>query len=145
MSPALLPELKAAFRVKSCVVNGTTMEESQPSLDVTPKPKPRVCPMDTSAANRFTRRHSTGDDRRRALKPETGKLKPVPAPRKNVPKVRQRQVSVSASNVEGSVEGMSIANTDVKSSKCTANINNSPWEDEEPDIMCKEKTRSLKS
>jgi hypothetical protein len=145
LNPALLPELKAAFRVKSCVVNGNAKEESQTIVRVHPKPKPRVCSMDASTANHFIKKQSTGDDKRRNIKSEAGKFKPVPAPRRNVPKVRQRQVSISASSMERSIEGPSIANTAIKMRTSTVNNSDSPWEDEEPDMVCTEKTQSLKS
>jgi hypothetical protein len=144
LNPALLPELKAAFRVKSCVVNGNAKEESQTIVRVHPKPKPRVCSMDASTANHFIKKQSTGDDKRRNIKSEAGKFKPVPAPRRNVPKVRQRQVSISASSMERSIEGPSIANTAIKMRTSTVNNSDSPWEDEEPDMVCTEKTQSLK-
>lgn len=143
LSSVLLPELKAAVRMKSHGVDAAEIEQLHSRPDSTPRPKPRVRAKNSSAVNPSARKQSSGDDERRALKSETGRHKPVPASRKNVPKVRQRRVP--SSSAEQSREGTPCAIAETKPEISKDVPDDDLWEDEEPVVQQEEKTLSLKS
>ena len=134
----LLPELKAAVRKKSHEVNGLEVENN-PSSQKVLMPKPRMRAVASTAVSSAGRKQSSGNDTKR---PDMVKFKPVPAPRKNVPKVRQRKSSSGGDNSREGTPG-AIANVVKESSE--GSLDDSPWEDDEPVTQQKEKSTSPKS